>query len=272
MAVLPDAFYEGAGLVQYTYTDDDMPTDEWIISQHRYQYYIDHYYDGGYSVRFNSTGQDIAEYQTICSEILLELFDVEIIYDISSFNSCADECTGTPTTLANTTTACTHSNINHKTRYSIMNDIVTTFSTGDNTTAKIAWTGHVLESRSSCSYPEQYIIVMTIGMAIDEDNDNLSADIIRRERIYTLLHEISHQLGAPDHYCYDETSSNCNNPTNDCWRCDNGLSSKPICLMTIRISDIENRLLTGNLDTLYCSQCKSSTHSKGILTHLEDHH
>ena len=50
-----------------------------------------------------------------------------------------------------------------------------------------------------------------------------------------------------------------NNPTNDCWRCDNGLSSEPDCIMTSRIDDIEDKLLAGNIDTLYCDQCKSST-------------
>lgn len=223
-------------------------------------------------IRFNSTGQDVVEYQNICSEILLQLFGVETTYTVSSYYSCADTCTGTPTTISDTTASCTHTNIDHKTRLSIKNNIVSQFNAGDDTTAKIAWTGHVLESRSSCSYSSQHIIIMTIGMVTNALNDNLSANTIRYQRIYTLLHEISHQIGAPDHYCYDETSSNCNNPTNDCWRCDNGLSSPPVCIMTSRTYDIEDRLLSGNLDTLYCSQCRSSTHSKGILTHLDDHH
>ena len=42
--------------------------------------------------------------------------------------------------------------------------------------------------------------------------------------------------------------------------------------MTSRIYDTEDRLLSGNVDTLYCDQCKSDTHSKGILTHLDKHH
>ena len=113
---------------------------------------------------------------------------------------------------------------------------------------------------------------MSIGMVTDENNDNLSNNEIRYERIYTLLHESSHQLGAPDHYCYDETSTNCNNPTNDCWRCDLGLPAPPYCLMTTRMSDLENRLNNGTLSGLYCSQCLSSTHEKGIFTHLNNHH
>ena len=146
------------------------------------------------------------------------------------------------------------------------------YNAGNDTTSKVAWTGHVLESRHSFSYPSQHVIVMSIGMVTDASNNNETPDVIRDQRIYTLLHETSHQLGAPDHYCYDEDSSNCDNPNNDCYRCDHGLSFPPDCIMSSRTYDIEERLLAGNADTLYCDQCKSSTHSKGILTHLEDHH
>lgn len=91
-------------------------------------------------------------------------------------------------------------------------------------------------------------------------------------RINTLLHEISHQLGAVDHYCYDITSSDCDNPTNDCYRCDHGLTSPPTCIMSARFADIENIVLSGNSSILYCDQCKSSTHTYGIPAHLKKHH
>ncbi|MBQ9162859.1 MAG: RICIN domain-containing protein [Clostridia bacterium] len=262
----------GTNLIMAAYTDNTTYRDEWVAYKCNYVYYVNHYYDQGYEIRFNSTGEDISEYQDICSQILLELFGINSSYTVSTYCSCADTCTGTPTTLLDTTTACTHSNTDHKTRSNIKNDIVSLYNAGNDTTAKIAWTGHVLESRSSCSYSSQHVIIMTIGMVTDKSNNNETPDVIRYQRIYTLLHETSHQLGAPDHYCYDESSSNCNNPTNDCWRCDNGLPSKPVCIMTSRTYDIESRLLAGNADTLYCDQCKSSTHSKGILTHLENHH
>ena len=109
---------------------------------------------------------------------------------------------------------------------------------------------------------------MTIGMVTNIKNENLSENVIRYERIYTLLHELSHQLGAPDHYCYDESSENCNNPSNDCWRCDRGLTEEPVCLMSKRMDDLEQRLYSGNLEDVYCEQCRSSTNDKGILNHL----
>jgi uncharacterized protein YvpB len=38
------------------------------------------------------------------------------------------------------------------------------------------------------------------------------------------------------------------------------------------ITDLETRLNNGNLSTIYCTQCMSSTHTLGILTHLNNHH
>ena len=38
------------------------------------------------------------------------------------------------------------------------------------------------------------------------------------------------------------------------------------------LSSLELRLNNDKLSTLYCSQCMSSTHEKGIFTHLYNHH
>ena len=46
----------------------------------------------------------------------------------------------------------------------------------------------------------------------------------------------------------------------------------PECLMSRRMDDLEEKLNAGTLDDIYCSQCMSSTHEKGIFTHLNDHH
>jgi len=154
----------------------------------------------------------------------------------------------------------------------VWNDIFYEFGAGSNVITKVAWTGHVLDTRSSASYSYGKIIVITIGCVTDDLNNNLSNEIIRQERIYTLLHEISHQIGAPDHYCYDEDSENCDNPTNDCWRCDRSVKVKPDCLMTYRMNDLEDILASGDLSSIYCSQCMSAAHDMGILTHLNDHH
>ena len=85
------------------------------------------------------------------------------------------------------------------------------------------------------------------------------------ERTGTLAHELSHQLGADDHYCYrydsfsdanDEESEHCTNQ-NCCW-C-NGTALLPDCLMT-RSGDYPN------LTSLYCSACRNT-----ISTYVENH-
>lgn len=246
--------------------------EKWLLYSYEYSFYIDHYYDDGYVERFDTSYSDISVYQNICSNILLKIFSVNTMATFQNYTSCADICTGMPVTLDKTTIPCNHSTVSHKTRCQMKYDFIEQFGSGTSITTKALWTGHVLDSRSSCIYTNDQIIVVTIGMVTDSSHNNYSDETIRHQRIYTLLHELSHALGAPDHYCYDETSNNCNNPTEDCWRCDNGLVAPPTCLMTSRTSSLELRLNNDQLSTLYCSQCMSSTHEKGIFTHLYNHH
>lgn len=262
----------GTDLTQIAYTDDTNYRDEWKIYKCNYALTVNHYYDQGYVARFPNALSNMQSYQNVCSRILLELFGLDVSATYSSFTSSADTCTGTPVTLADTVDGCNHSGTDHKTRNCIKDDIVSQFGSGNNTTAKIVWTGHVLESGSSCSYADEHIILIANGTVTDSSNNNRTDDVIRYQRIYDMLHEISHQFGAPDHYCYDVDSENCNNPTNDCYRCDRNLTVEPDCVMTARKYDLESRLNNGDVDTIYCSQCMSSTHAKGILTHLNDHH
>ncbi len=269
-----DTVDNGEDLTTTAYTDDTNYRDEWNCYVSNYSFSILHSYDQGYAIRFSDMTNGISSYQAVCSEVLLKLFGVTTDVTIEDFTSCADTCTGVPPTFEDTKIDCNHSNVNskHKTRSFMRTDFVNRFGGGNSTTTKAIWTGHVLESRSSNSSSSTHSIVLTIGAVTNGSDNNLSDDVIRYERIYTLLHELSHQLGAPDHYCYDLSSDNCNNPTNDCWRCDRNLTEEPSCLMSERMDDIEYRLNSGQVDTIYCSQCMSATHSKGILTHLDDHH
>ena len=245
----------------------------WEEYEYKYRYTITNYYDQGYKVRFSNAAPLMTDYQRVCSEIFLAVFGIGTTSSVNEYTSCADECTGTPVTLAHTTTGCSgwHLLTNHKSSDAIRSDIISQFGKGSNVHSKVAWTGHNINSASN-SQSSTSTVVMSISMVTDDDNNNLADNVIRYERIYTLLHESSHQLGAPDHYCYDMSSSNCNNPTNDCWRCDNNLPAEPYCLMTGRMNNLEQRLNNGTVDQVYCSQCMSSTHSKGILKHLNDHH
>lgn len=79
-----------------------------------------------------------------------------------------------------------------------------------------------------------------------------------------MMHETSHQLGLPDHYCYGKDS---NDPESKCINeyCDECVFERGEarqCLMSYRY-DVENT----SEATLYCSSCLAS-----INAHLTDHH
>ena len=246
--------------------------DKWYLDETNdsYSFNIVHYYDLGYSNRFGNASSGIQDYQNICSAVLSELFNVNVSYSIAPLVSSADSCTG----AGNTTISCIHSNddtISHKTQTSLRNDI----GEGDSITTKVIWTGHVLEdNQNSTADPNTHTVVMTIYAVTDSLNNyqNYHPDIIREQRIYTLLHEISHQLGATDHYCYGTTTGNCNNPDGECWICDKKLTNQPDCIMFERMSNLETKVKNGNFTDIYCYYCMSNVYSKGIAKHLNNHH
>ena len=258
-------------LVVSSYLNDADYRDEWIFWRVRYTYSVMHYYDKGHEARFGTSEADIKSYQNVVSEILLQQFGVATLYSVYDYVSCADTCTGTPVTLSDTTSDCSHL-VNEKTRLAIRTDLVLQFGAGMNRLTRVAWTGHVLEDRASNSDSLTHTVVMTIGDVIDALGNNLSEAQVKSRYTYILLHELSHQLGAPDHYCYDTSARNCNNPTNDCHRCDHNGAPAPDCVMSDWDNTLESNIMQGNYEGLYCPQCKSSVHEKGILTHLEDHH
>ena len=246
--------------------------DEWCLNETNDSYSLNivHYYDLGYVDRFGNASSGIQDYQSICSAVLSELFNVNVSYSVTSLVSSADLCTGS----SNTTISCIHADqntISHKTQTSLRNDI----GAGDSITTKVIWTGHVLEdNQNSTADPNTHTVLMTIYAVTDSSKNyqNYPAATIREQRIYTLLHEISHQLGAIDHYCYGTTTSNCNHPDEECWICDKKLTNKPDCIMFDRMSDLETRVSNGNFADIYCYYCTNNAYSKGIAKHLNDHH
>ena len=269
----------GVKLIAGEYVYNNSYRDEWELIQIKYIYNVEHYYDQGYDVRFTDAAENMREYQEVCSKILLGVFGIKVNFNIQDYTSCSDTCTGVPTTLGDTTTSCGHSNVDHKTSDNIRSNLISQFGNGTSVLSRVAWTGHVLESRRSNSSSPSHTVVISIGNVTDNSNKNLPSDTIRYRRIYTLLHELSHQLGAPDHYCYDDiagSTGNCNNSSGDCWICDLELSEEPYCVMSSLMVkdevDLEEIFSNGTIGSIYCDQCMSSTHPKGILTHLNDHH
>lgn len=244
--------------------------DKWYLDETNdsYSFNIVHYYDGGYDCRFNGVPSDIQNYQEICSSILLELFNVNVEHSIESFTSSADKCKGETYIKS----ACNHST-KHKTHEMLRENIITQYGPGNQTTTKVIWTGHALEDWQSNSHSGNHTIVMTIDRVTtgSPNYTNKAPEIIRDQRLFTLLHEISHQLGTVDHYCYDDSYFGCS--SDNCWKCDLKLESEPICLMSSNpILDLKVRLENDNLVGIYCHYCMNNASSKGIPQHLNDHH
>ena len=220
----------------------------------------------------------IQVYQNICSKILLELFGVGTSVSVYNYNSIADECNENSVTLADTKLPCDHTGLSHKTTSRIRSDLVNEFGAGNDTLSRVAWTGHALDGvPRSDSNSTNHTVVITPAMVIDYnqetgegtlDNDP-NKDLIR-EFSFTLTHELSHQLGAHDHYCRsgysnkdelnDSEAGKCNNSY--CDVCYSDRYKPRSCIMSYRYD-----LRTVDLETLYCGECLSL-----IRSHLDGHH
>ena len=269
--------YLVAGAVS-PYVDQDLEirsaqtdnTDKWNLIDINYQYHasIQHYYDWGYMERFlNVSSSHPSHYQDVCSAILSQLFNVKVTYSAKLFESSADLCAHHSDSL---NTKCS----THDTQDNIRSNVRSLYGSGNATTARVIWTGHKLTDSQSKFYDYDQTIMVTVDAALKSDNTNQSNPYLLNRRIYTLLHETSHFLGAVDHYCYDnQTSGDCNNPGGNCWFCDLGLTVEPTCLMSSQgMLDLKTRLDNNNLSGIYCNICTSSTNNNGIPKHLNNHH
>lgn len=231
-----------------------------------YSMSVIHYYDAGYSTRFTTALYYISLSQNTVSSILEEVFSLGITPDYNTYQSAADDCkieTYGSVTSANLTATCGHSTA-HLTTAKLRSELVTDKGAGTTTTSKVLWTGHILPGNpSSNSLSSNHTVIITPRHTTDSTTfTNLSSSEILAESRFSLLHELSHQIGAHDHYCYNSSTSSsgeCSNPY--CYKC-YGDGIKPFCAMTYRLI-----LANYEADELYCEGCKNL-----ISSHLSNHH
>ena len=269
------------------YCDDTDFLDEWYISDSKYTYSVTHYYDQGYICRFATEDTTAFEliryYQDTASEILLDRFALKV--EASYYTraaSAADTCKTLPLEFEALDDFCNHS-VDHLSRHSNVSGI----AYGTPTTTKVVWTGHILYAREtdengkyiitdirpSGSYADQYKIIITPSQTVirHDVNDNELIDEgdycenkpqseIESESIFSLLHEISHQLGALDHRCPDPDSEGC--PNIACYQHKPNIAEEK-CVMYQRFDiTAEN-----SYEDIYCEFCIDI-----IEEHLLDHH
>ena len=113
----------------------------------------------------------------------------------------------------------------------------------------------------SNSNSSRHSVVITPWLVNTFDKDEAEYENnVEREYVFDLMHELSHQLGAPDHYCYGVGLFGvCSNEY--CDECQNDQSPRA-CLMSWRydISDLTD-------EAMYCNDCTAM-----IDEHLAGHH
>ena len=109
---------------------------------------------------------------------------------------------------------------------------------------------------SNSSYATNTVVITTSVVSDWNDTYNKNSS-----RIFSLLHELSHQLNADDHYCYGKgQSGRCVNPT--CDECTLNYSAPRACVMSRRYD-----ISTLTDDEMYCDDCL-----RIIRAHLDEHH
>ena len=217
--------------------------------------------DQGYRVRFGGYS-NIYTYNSVVSAKFEQFFGLSCGCQYVLHTSSADNCKIAQfgsVASANLVASCPHSS-SHLTS-AAMRDVM---GNGTNVVSRILWTGHIMTGNpaSNSSSSRYSVIVTPKHTTTGSTYTNKSDAAVRKESIFTLMHELSHQLGAPDHYCYGIPggSTVCSNTS--CDICYMGRETTRSCMMTYRY-DIE----ATDEDVLYCSSCLQT-----IATHLTDHH
>ncbi|MBR3961178.1 MAG: RICIN domain-containing protein [Clostridia bacterium] len=220
---------------------------------------ISNYIDQGYQVRFGGYS-DVLTYNSIVGAKLESIFGLVVSSNYISHTSAADTCkinTYGSVSSSNLASSCTHSSTHLTT--TALRDVM---GNGTNTNSRVLWTGHILTGnpRSNSNSTRNSVVITPYHTTTGSSYTNKSDSDVRQESIFTLMHETSHQIGAPDHYCYDEDAPYCENDY-----CDEhvyGMDDPRQCIMSYRY-DIEAE----NESTLYCSSCLAI-----INAHIADHH
>ena len=230
------------------------------------------YYDNGYTIRFSDPKNKITDYYSSASTILWKKFGLKVNFYISPYISLADKCKswsyGQITSSNISYLSCpktgSHNSASCLTTTHMRDQLLIDKGYGTTTITRALWTGHIMNNHanSNSEIVTQTLVFTTGNTVIRNSNGayiNASANKIRRDSIFEAVHETCHQLGVPDHYCYNDTVP-CSNKY--CSKCALGLESYPDCIMT-RVEALNVNSLSAN----FCDECKDT-----ISLHINDHH
>ena len=203
-----------------------------------YEYYmtVSHYYDNGYNNNYSS----IQDANNNAAKRLARIFRLRLYSDYYSYTSVADTCSD----KKHTPSGCPV-NPPCYTPKALREQLVFDKGNGTDIHPKVLWSSHTAaESDSSDSDSISKTIVI---LPMNFSND------------YQFIHELSHQIGAKDHYCIIKEGVCVNE-----YCVDHGIydSVSATCIMIDK-----NQLESATDQAFFCNACKSL-----INAHLSGHH
>lgn len=246
------------GFTQKTYT---------LIIKRGYQATVNHYFDRGFYINQGigatqaTAASFISQYQSVAHNVFLGHFDLNIQSTYPQFyESPPDLCS-----FAGPTVMCEVHNPPCSAAETLVSDAFNRFG-GSDTTTTVVWSNNYINNGSMGTagtfYNRDFSSPSTYGIFML----TRSKDIYEIEEI--LVHELSHQFGARDHYHEILANGTCRGglycSNTLCNPYASGRSPRPAsCIMNgeLKYTDIQN------FQQLFCDGCKGE-----IQAHLNDHH
>ena len=230
-------------LFEGTYVEDEEYFDEWLIRKNEV-YYVEHYYDRGFNVRYSdeTVGYDaldvIKEAEKKFIRMMDDRFGITVISTYRLITSAADECkilqsSEGAVTFESLGDVCTHAS-NCLTTDKLHEEIPVAPQAE---VGRVIWTGHALTGNpSSEALQNNKTAVITLRKNSHEKSDGTMVyetnfAVVVGNYADTLRHELGHLLSLPDHYCYkkDHGHETCQNY---CDICVENREKDRICIMS----------------------------------------
>lgn len=286
LSLANSSYSNGVLLQQKTYTKDQNYLDEWYLERTSGTLNVASYYDLGFDIRCDDDAglpeQKIAMVQNIVSDKFKSFFNLSIVPLYIPNKSKADDCKMDKDPMGRVTeeniddTQCKHL-FECLTTDKLKDYLVSRYGPGDDRVTKVLWTGHIMKgdkplvtpkpsdnaiiSAPSMSYPDNHVCVITPASYPIEPSNNFSNSILERRMLHSLMHELSHQLGTIDHYCFGrQNGKKCSNP--HCDKCVYGKRDARPCIMS-DYDEWKNKTKS----EIYCIECQNV-----IANHINSHH
>ena len=284
----------GAILVQGKYRDNNSYRDEWLIST-SYSLSINIFYDYAFAARYSNAENLLDSFQPQVKEIFGEIFGLSIAWNTPqkiystpdmckvyagvgiNANTVDAMCTANPSLDV---PCCNYCNVNYyehannpmsqyylysncTSYYQIYHDFIKTYP-GNNVTTSVLFTGNALynDEGELCNRCYKWYNSGVLML----DNSSSTEEYYDAE-LLTFVHELSHTIGAQDHYHSEKIDENgkkyCVN-REKCYTCNSETGRPMWCLMDMGI--FTNSPDNVNTDMLYCSACMEE-----IFEHLSHH-